>query len=287
MNTRPEGRPTARHSRRRVRASNQSIDQCLFSTLRSLISPPLSLGKRDTSSSSTNHDIEERTLPRDATLRAVKEGSSSRESETDVFFLSSFFPRRKNEETNSESKEKKPRRFNGSRKQRPCSCSCSSSSLCSSFLSERRSPIHEWTRQRCRRRHRSRSGSASAPATASATADGLAESPPTSTTPTSSPPASLPLRPPHLLGPRQRRGRRRARVRALVRDLADARQVLGGGGPRAGGRARVPGAAVPVPRGAAVRRRGRLGQPRGPLRGSGVAAVARGDSAGKREGVEF
>ena len=107
MNTRPEGRPTARHSRRRVRASNQSIDQCLFSTLRSLISPPLSLGKRDTSSSSTHHDIEERTLPRDATLRAVKEGSSSRESETDVYFLSSFFPRRKNEETNSESKEKK------------------------------------------------------------------------------------------------------------------------------------------------------------------------------------
>ena len=287
MNTRPEGRPTARPSRRRVRASNQSIDQCLFSTLRSLISPPLSLGKRDTSSSSTHHDIEERTLPRDATLRAVKEGSSSRESETDVFFLSSFFPRRKNEETNSESKEKKA-----------WAVQWPSKAAALLLLLQQQQPLLLLplgeTKPHPRvdvaamsasppkqKRKRERSG------------DGVGDGrrprriPPTSTTPTSSPPASLPLRPPHLLGPRQRRGRRRARVRALVRDLADARQVLGGGGPRAGGRARVPGAAVPVPRGAAVRRRGRLGQPRGPLQGSGVAAVARGDSAGKREGVEF
>ena len=187
------------------------------------------------------------------------------------------------DETESK-KENSTRRSNGSGIQRPCSCRCFRSSwLCSSSLSDR-CPVHERTRQRCRRRGLRRSRGASSPAPpATASEEGfLAESPTSSSSDPSRP--TLPLRPPRLLGPRQRRRGRRPRVRPLLRDLAHARQVRRGRGPGPRGRARAPGAAVALPRGAAVRLgRGRFRQPGRPVPGAGVAPVARGDPAGERE----
>ena len=198
MNTRPEGRPTARPSRRRVRASNQSIDQCLFSTLQ-VLSRHHFLWESEIRAAAAPITTS-KSAPCHATRRSgpSKRGAVREKAKRTFFSFQVFFLDEKMRKQIDNRRKKKPGRSNGSRKQRPCSCSCSSSSLCSSFLSERRSPIHEWTWQRCRRRRRSRSGSASAPATASATADGLAESPrpPPPPPPRPRPPSSSPATPP-------------------------------------------------------------------------------------------